>query len=37
VATYEHCFSWIYGGKFVRDEHVVHRGAGRPDDFGESI
>ncbi len=28
-ATDEHCFSWIYGGKFVRDEHVVHRG-GRP-------
>jgi hypothetical protein len=36
-ATDEHCFSWIYGGKFVRDEHVVHRGGGRPDDFGESI
>ena len=35
-ATDEHCFSWIYGGRFVRDEHVVHR-AGRPDDFGESI
>jgi len=35
--TDEHCFSWIYGGKFVRDEHVVHRGEGRPDDFGESI
>lgn len=35
--TDEHCFSWIYGGKFVRDEHVVHKGAGRPDGFGESI
>jgi hypothetical protein len=35
--TDEHCFSWIYGGKFVRDEHVVHRGAGQPDNFGESI
>ena len=35
--TDEHCFSWIYGGKFVRDEHVVHRSGGRPDDFGESI
>ena len=34
--TDEHCFSWIYGGKFVRDEHVVHRD-GRPDAFGESI
>ena len=35
--TDEHCFSWIYGGKFVRDEHVVHKGAGQPDGFGESI
>ena len=35
--TDQHCFSWIYGGKFVRDEHVVHRGEGRPDAFGESI
>jgi hypothetical protein len=35
--TDEHCFSWIYGGKFIRDEHVVHNGAGRPDGFGESI
>jgi hypothetical protein len=34
--TDEHCFSRIYGGKFVRDEHVVHR-EGRPDAFGESI
>ena len=34
--TDEHCFSRIYGGKFVRDEHVVHRD-GRPDQFGESI
>ena len=36
-ATDEHCFSWIYGGKFVRDEHVVHRGEGRADGLGESI
>lgn len=36
-ASDEHCFSWIYGGKFVRDEHVVHRGSGQPDDYGESI
>jgi hypothetical protein len=36
-ATDEHCFSWIYGGKFVRDEHVVHKGGGQPDGFGESI
>jgi hypothetical protein len=35
-ATDEHCFSWIYGGKFVRDEHTVHR-EGTPDAFGESI
>jgi hypothetical protein len=34
--TDEHCFSRICGGKFVRDEHVVHRD-GRPDAFGESI
>ena len=34
--TDEHCFSRIYGGKFVRDEHVVHR-EGRPDAFGETI
>jgi len=35
-ASDQHCFSWIYGGKFVRDEHVVHRD-GRADEFGESI
>ena len=35
-ATDEHCFSWIYGGKFVRDEHVVHAPK-QPDAFGESI
>lgn len=35
-ATDEHCFSWIYGGKFVRDEHVVRR-SGEADAFGESI
>ena len=35
--TDEHCFSWIYGGKFVRDEHVVRRGEGHADGFGESI
>jgi hypothetical protein len=35
--TDQHCFSWIYGGKFVRDQHVVHRGGGKPDAFGESI
>ncbi len=32
----EHCFTWMYGGKFLRDRHVV-RGEGRPDDLGETI
>ena len=22
--TDEHCFTWVYGGKFVRDQRVVH-------------
>jgi len=35
--TDEHCFSRIYGGRFLRDEHTVHLGRGRPDAFGESI
>src|SRR5262249_14364947 len=34
--TDEHCFSWIYGGKFLRDEHTV-RGPGHADMRGESI
>ena len=34
--TDEHCFSWIYGGKFLRDLHTVH-GGGHPDFKGESI
>ena len=25
-ATDEHCFSWIYGGKFVRDENIESAG-----------
>ena len=33
--TDEHCFSWIYDGKFLRDVHTL-RGAGRPDAQGES-
>jgi hypothetical protein len=37
AVTDEHCFSWVYDGKFVRDRHVVHHGAGTPDDLGESI
>jgi hypothetical protein len=34
--TDEHCFSWIYRGKFLRDVHTL-RGEGRPDSQGESI
>ncbi len=34
--TDEHCFSWIYGGKFLRDVHTL-RGEGRADAQGESI
>jgi len=34
--TDEHCFKWIYGDKFLRDEHVVHAGEGAPH-AGESI
>jgi hypothetical protein len=34
--TDEHCFSRVYGGKFLRDEHVVHRD-GAPDQFGETL
>jgi hypothetical protein len=35
--TDEHCFSWVYGGKFVRDQHVLRHADGAPDDQGESI
>jgi hypothetical protein len=35
--TDRHCFSWIYDGKFLRDQHIVHHGAGQPDGLGESI
>ena len=31
----EHCFAWMYEGKFLRDVHTV-RAAGRPDYVGES-
>jgi len=34
--TDEHCFSWIYGGRFLRDVHTVH-GPSHPDFHGESI
>jgi hypothetical protein len=32
----EHCFSWVYGGKFLRDRHTLHA-EGKPDAKGESI
>jgi hypothetical protein len=35
-STDEHCFTWIYGGKFLRDRHSV-RAEGKPDALGESI
>ena len=34
--TDEHCFTWIYDGKFLRDRHIV-RAEGKPDALGESI
>jgi hypothetical protein len=34
--TDEHCFAWIYDGKFLRDRHTV-RGERHPDYLGESI
>jgi hypothetical protein len=34
--TDEHCFSWIYEGKFLRDLHTL-RSDGHPDAWGESI
>lgn len=34
--TDEHCFSWIYEGKFLRDQHTV-RTPGKPNALGESI
>ncbi len=34
--TDEHCFTWVYDGKFLRDRHRVH-GGGHPDFLGESI
>ena len=34
--TDEHCFTWIYDGKFLRDRHTV-RAEGKPDALGESI
>jgi hypothetical protein len=34
--TDEHCFTWVYDGKFLRDRHTV-RTPGKPDALGESI
>jgi hypothetical protein len=34
--TDEHCFSWVYDGKFLRDRHTV-RTPGKADALGESI
>ena len=34
--TDEHCFTWVYDGKFLRDRHIV-RSKGKPDALGESI
>jgi hypothetical protein len=34
--TDEHCFTWIYDGKFLRDRHTVHA-EGNADALGESI
>jgi hypothetical protein len=34
--TDEHCFTWIYDGKFLRDRHTV-RAEGKADALGESI
>ena len=32
-----HCFSWVYGGRFLRDQHTVRFSDGRPDYQGETI
>ena len=34
-ATDEHCFSWMYGGRVLRDTHTVRK-PGQPDGLGES-
>jgi len=35
LRTDEHCFAWLYGGRALRDTHVV-RSPGKPDFVGES-
>ncbi len=34
--TDEHCFSWVYEGRYLRDVHTVHA-EGRPDYVGETV
>jgi hypothetical protein len=34
-STDEHCYEWVWGGKFVRDRHVVK--SARPDYEGETL
>ena len=34
--TDEHCFQWVYGGRYLRDVHTL-RAPGRPDHVGESV
>jgi len=34
--TDEHCFEWLYGGKFLRDRHVVRR-PDKPGHVGETF
>lgn len=36
-ATDEHCFAWIFDGKFLRDRHVVRDPAGKAPYEGETI
>ncbi len=35
-STDEHCFSWVYEGRYLRDVHTVHA-EGRPDYMGETV
>jgi hypothetical protein len=34
--TDEHCFEWVYDGRFLRDRHTVHA-EGKPDYLGETM
>jgi hypothetical protein len=35
--TDEHCFTWLYDGKFLRDRHVLRQGPGHAEKGGETI